>query len=59
MTSPVATIALSYDNVDLQESDLGIFLQIVRGLNEVPDVRGKDWIVPSTAGRIACSCSSG
>ena len=52
MTSSVAPIGLTYDGVDLQSSDLQIFLQIVHGLNESPAVRGVDYIVPSRAGRI-------
>lgn len=52
MTSPVATVGLLYDSVDLQRSDLGIFCRIVKGLNETPTVRGTDTIIPSAAGRM-------
>lgn len=52
MTSPVAIIGLTYDSTDLQDADLGLFLQIVHGLNETPEVRGTDWIVPGAAGRV-------
>lgn len=52
MTSAVATIGLTFDGQDLQTSDLSIFLEIVRGLNEPPTVRGKDITVPALAGRI-------
>lgn len=52
MTSPVAPIGLLYDATDLQSSDLQIFLQIVKGLNEPPSVRGSDYIVPARAGRV-------
>ena len=52
MTSPVATIGLTYDGSDLQTSDLQIFLQIVHGLNEPPSVRGVDYVVPVREGRV-------
>lgn len=52
MTSPLAVIGLTYDGTDLQTSDLSVFLQIVRGLNEPPSVRGVDVVVPGRAGRI-------
>jgi hypothetical protein len=52
MTSPLATVGLSFDGVDLQTADLQIFLEIVHGLNEPPSVRGSDTIVPGLAGRI-------
>jgi hypothetical protein len=52
MTSPIATIALTFDGIDLQRSDLQVFLEIVHGLNETPSVRGTDTIVPGLAGRI-------
>ena len=53
MTNAVAVIALTYDATDVQASDFGIFLEIVRGLNETPEVRGTDTVVPGRAGRIA------
>ena len=52
MSSPVAVIGLTVGGTDVQVID-GIFLQIVRGLNESPEVRGIDTIVPGLAGRIA------
>lgn len=52
MTSPVATVGLTYAGVDLQESDLQVFLQIRTGLNETPAVRGSDTVVPGLAGRV-------
>lgn len=52
MTSPVAAIGVTYDGTDLQQSDLGLFLEIVTGLWEGPEVRGQDVVVPSLAGRI-------
>lgn len=52
MTNPYATIALTFGGTDIQESPIGIFLEIVRGLNEVPQVRGTDTVVPGLAGRI-------
>lgn len=52
MTSPLASIALTYGSVDLQESDLQIFFEITRGIGETPTVRGVDTIVPARPGRI-------
>lgn len=51
MSSAVAAIGLTVGGVDVQVLD-GIFLEIVRGLNEPPSVRGSDTIVPGRAGRI-------
>ncbi len=46
MPSHVAVIGLQYDSTDIQEWPFGIFLEIKRGLNEGPKVRGKDTTVP-------------
>jgi hypothetical protein len=51
MTSPAAVVGLVYDSEDLQLEDLQIFLEIVRGLNEPPQVRGTDTVVAGRAGR--------
>jgi len=53
MTSPVAVIGLTYDGTDIQASNLSVFFQIRRGINEAPTVRGTDITVPALAGRIA------
>ena len=53
MTTPLASIGLTYDAVDLQAADLSIFLEITSGLNEVAAVRGKDVLVPSADGQFA------
>jgi len=52
VTTDAAVIGLTYDATDLQEADLGIFLEIVRGLSEPPAVRGVDTVVPSLAFRV-------
>lgn len=52
MSSPAAVVGLRFDGVDLQLEDLQIFLEISKGLNESPSVRGVDTIVPARAGRI-------
>ncbi len=52
MSSPAAVVALSYDGSDLQIEDLSIFLEIAHGLNEPPQVRGSDTVVPALAGRV-------
>jgi hypothetical protein len=51
MSNPVATVGLRFDSTDIQEAGFGIFLEIVRGLQEPPAVRGVDYIVPSSSGR--------
>jgi hypothetical protein len=51
MSTAVATIGLTYRGTDIQILD-GIFLEIVRGLTEVVEVRGVDLIVPAYAGQI-------
>ena len=52
MTSPVAVVTLTFDSEDIQRADLGVFLRILKGLNEPPSVRGTDSIVPALAGRV-------
>ena len=51
MSSAVAVIGLTYRGTDIQVLE-GIFLEIVRGLGDVPAVRGVDIVVPARAGRI-------
>lgn len=51
MSTAVAVIGLTYRGTDIQIID-GIFLELVRGLVEVVDVRGVDLIVPSRSGQI-------
>lgn len=53
MTNALAAIPLTFDGTDIQEDPIGLFLEIVRGLNEPMTVRGTDTIVPSLTGRIA------
>lgn len=56
VSNPVASIALTYRATDIQESfaagAASMFLEIIRGLNEPPSVRGTDTIVPANVGRI-------
>jgi len=52
MSSPLAVIGLTYGGTDVQDSDYGVFLELVRGLSEAASVRGTDTIVPGLAGRI-------
>jgi hypothetical protein len=51
MTTAAAPVGLIYRGTDIQNLD-GIFLEIARGLVEVPEVRGVDLIVPSRQGQI-------
>lgn len=52
MTSPLAPIGLTYAATDLQDADLGIFLEITQGLNDSPEPRGRDVTVPGSDGQI-------
>lgn len=51
MTNAYAKIGITYDAVDVQLADFQIFLQLIRGLDELPRVRGKDLVIPGAAGR--------
>lgn len=53
MTTSLAAIGLTYGAVDIQQSDLGIFLEITAGLDDSPDVRGIDVVVPGADGQVA------
>lgn len=53
MTSAAATLGLVVAGFDVQQPDLGIFLEIKQGFNETPEVRGIDVVVPRADGRIA------
>lgn len=44
--------SLVADGVDLTRSDGKLLFRVTRGINEVPEVRGQDTIVPSLNGRI-------
>lgn len=52
MTSFLAAIGLTFDAIDLQPTDQTFFLEITQGINEPPEVRGVDVIVPGSAGEI-------
>jgi len=51
MSNAAAVIGLTFKSVDIQRADFSIFLEIGRGLNELPEVRGKDTTVPGLTGR--------
>lgn len=53
MTNALAPIPLTFDATDVQQDPIGLFLEIVRGLNEPMTVRGSDTTVPGLTGRIA------
>lgn len=55
MTNAAAVIGLDYGGTDLQENPFGIFLEVIRGLNETPAVRGVDVTVPGRDGQVAGS----
>lgn len=52
MTSGLASIGVTFDSVDLQPSDRTFFLEITQGLNEPPEVRGVDVVVPGLDGQV-------
>lgn len=47
-----ALSTLTFSGSDLQRSDLSIHLAVTLGYAEVPEVRGSDTIIPSSAGRV-------
>lgn len=51
MSSAAAVVGLTYRGSDIQDID-SIFLEVVRGLTEVVEVRGVDLTVPSRSGQI-------
>jgi hypothetical protein len=51
VANALAVIGLTYGGTDIQNSSIGTFLEIRRGLNEIPEVRGIDTIIPSAVGR--------
>lgn len=51
MTNAAAAIGLTFNGVDIQRADFSIFLEVRRGLNEIPETRGKDTVVPGLTGR--------
>jgi hypothetical protein len=53
MTNPAAVVPLTYDGVDLQELDFTLFLEIAKGLDSPPGVRGRDQVIPKDEGRWA------
>jgi hypothetical protein len=44
---------LTLDGTSIQQSTIGIHLEITRGINEIPVHRGEDDTVPSRPGRVA------
>jgi hypothetical protein len=49
----VAVIGLSWDGFDLQRADLDIHFEITEGLDELPETRGSDDVIPFRRGRLA------
>lgn len=52
MPNPLAAIPLTYAATDLQHADFGLYLEITQGLNEPPEVRGRDILVPGLNGMV-------
>jgi hypothetical protein len=43
---------LTYDSEELQPSSLDYVLWVIRGLNDIPSVRGTDQVVPTRTGQV-------
>lgn len=52
MTSPVAVVGLVWDDDDLQRADLDVFFEITEGLDDLPETRGSDQVIPFRRGRL-------
>jgi len=52
MPSELAIIGLTYDAQDIQNFGAGRFFEITLGLNEAPEARGKDSLVPGLDGQV-------
>lgn len=52
MTSPLAVVGLTWDGHDIQRPDLNVFFEITEGLDDLPEVRGEDQIIPFRPGRL-------
>lgn len=44
---------LTFDTVDLQRADLSVHLDVTLGLDELPNYRGVDTIIPTADGRVS------
>lgn len=53
MTSPVAVIGLAFDDLDLQRADLDLMFVITEGMDELPETRGGDQLIPFRTGQLA------
>lgn len=51
MSSPAAVVGLMFRGVDIQDLD-GLYLEIILGLDGIPEVRGEDSVVPALVGRV-------
>lgn len=52
MVSALAVVGLNWDGFDVQRADLDIFIEIAEGLDDLPDVRGGDQVIPFRTGRL-------
>lgn len=53
MTSPVAVVGLKWDGYDIQRADLDVFLEITEGLDELPELRTHQQVIPFRHGQRA------
>jgi len=52
MTSPVAIVGLTFRGYDPQRPDLDVFFEITEGLDELPEMRGEDQLIPFRTGQL-------
>lgn len=50
MTNAVAVIGLAWDDFELQRADLDIHFEITEGMDELPNTRGSDQVIPFRTG---------
>lgn len=53
MSNAAVPTNITANGTDLSRSDFRILFRMTRGLNEVPEVRGQDVVVPGLGGRVA------
>lgn len=52
MTSPVAIVGLTFRGYDPQRPDLNVFFEVSEGLDELPEMRGEDQLIPFRTGQL-------
>lgn len=52
MSTPVAIVGLTFRGYDPQRPDLDVFFEITEGLDELPEMRGEDQLIPFRTGQL-------